>query len=148
MSATQYQPIPPTKYLPHSAFPYPALTSRSEIIDLVAAYYGQDPARRGVNGNVGCMYHADTSPLGDTYCAVGIFVEDTDEIEDTDAGQNVSNWVCTNLEDVLMEQFRGHPLRFWQDLQLFHDKHEHFNEVTGLTKEGEQTVKDLHDTWD
>ena len=138
----------PTKYLPHSAFPYPTLPSRSEIIDLVAAYYGQDPARRGTNGTVGCMYHSDTSPLGETYCAVGVFIEDTDDIEDSDAANNVANWVCTDLEAILMEQFKGHPLQFWNDLQMFHDHHPHFNEVTGLTEKGKQTVKDLHDTWD
>jgi hypothetical protein len=94
------------------------------------------------------MYHADSSPLGETYCAVGIFIEDTGDIEGTDAANNVTNWLETDLEDVLMKQFRGHPLEFWNDLQMFHDLHEHFNEVTGLTEKGEQTVKDLHANWD
>ena len=67
--------------LPHSDIHYHTTPpSRAQIIDLIAHYYAEDPRRRGVNEGVGCMYHADTSELGETYCAVGVFIEDTDEI--------------------------------------------------------------------
>ena len=92
------------------------------------------------------MYHADTSPL-EKPIAPWVSLSKTQATEGTDAANNVINWLETELEDVLMEQFKGHPLQFWNDLQMFHDHNEHFNEVTGLTEKGKQTVKDLHANW-
>ena len=135
--------------LPHSDLKYhTAPPSRAQIIDLVADYYAEDPRRRGVNGNVGCMYHADQSELGETYCAVGVFIEDTDDIEGRDHSRDVELWENTDLDEIIMEPYKGHPIRFWRDLQVFHDNKVHFDPVSGLTEEGERMVKELHATWD
>ena len=135
--------------LPHSNLKYHTTpASRAQIIDLVAAYYAENPKRRGMNGNVGCMYHADQSELGETYCAVGVFIEDTDDIEGTDQGRNGEQWTNTDIEDILMDPYKGHPVRFWSDLQIFHDNTAHFHPISGLTEEGEIMVKELHATWD
>ena len=142
-----------TETLPHSDLRYHTEPpSRSEIITLVSDYYAEDPRRRGINGPVGCSYHApargeDPNELGDTYCAVGVFIEDTDEIEDADLGNSVWNWKG-DLEALLLDPYKGHPIRFWNDLQVFHDNKIHFHPVSGLTEEGERMVKELHATWD
>ena len=94
------------------------------------------------------MYHADQSELGETYCAVGVFIEDTDDIEGRDHSRDVELWENTDLDEIIMEPYKGHPIRFWRDLQVFHDNKVHFDPVSGLTEEGERMVKELHATWD
>ena len=135
--------------LPHSKLKYHTTpASRAQIIDLVANYYAEDPRRRGLNGKIGCMYHADRRELGDTYCAVGVFIGETENIEGAAHARNVEQWENTDIEAILMNPYKGHPVRFWNDLQIFHDNTAHFHPISGLTAEGERMVEELHANWD
>lgn len=135
--------------LPHSDIKYHTTPpSTAEIIDLITDYYAEDPRRRGVSKQSGCLYRADTSELGETYCAIGVFIEDTDDISGLDHARNIDNWTETNLEDVIMDPYKGHPKLFWSDLQIFHDNKANFHPISGLTLHGEQKVRELHADWD
>lgn len=52
-----------------------------------------------------------------------------------------------DLEGKLMEEYRGHPVQFWSDLQELHDRD--FNwDAAGLSEVGEKYVEMLHKEWD
>ena len=93
------------------------------VLDESYLVYTADPTLRGTDGNGGCFYKTKD----DKYCSVGrcmlpdmatIYlqgnVEDlTDERKDT--------LEIESLDPMLQEKYRGLPLKFWNDMQGWHD---------------------------
>jgi len=50
------------------------------------------------------------------------------------------------IETELKEEYRGHCIDFWQQLQRLHDGSAYWS-YAGITKKGEEYVQSLLDTW-
>lgn len=95
--------------------------TKQEIIEETVEYYknnpfGYDLNRDGISEG-GCVYYGPNKQM----CAVGRCLIDPTNTNIifgsvTSIGRN------NNLDDLLKEQYRGHDLSFWQELQSFHDK--------------------------
>ncbi len=71
----------------------------------------------------------------DKCCAVGRCLEDPKKFE---------KWDCRvdrlpKLEENLKPEYRGFPIKFWEDLQHLHD-HVHFWDEKGLSEAGKKRV--------
>ena len=125
--------------------------TKKEIILETAAFYGEDPSRRAVvkqYGRAKCRYLTEDGRK----CAVGkcliegkkmLYVGVVDAQEAMSA-ELVDGQVhdIANLEDVLMPEYRGHDICFWERLQEFHDCDVHFTD-TGLSELGERGLEFL-----
>lgn len=50
------------------------------------------------------------------------------------------------FDSLLQEEYRGHSVEFWQDLQTFHDVSRNFTD-DGLTEVGEKRLQELRDKY-
>lgn len=119
--------------------------TQSEILQETIEYYTADPSRRSLDDAGSCVYNAGTAK----HCAVGrcltpFFQEQgrTLKYNVMGFGDFVDYHGYKEHDDTLQEQYRGHDLYFWSDLQFFHDTQTYWNE-TGLTAEGEEQMKFL-----
>lgn len=101
--------------------------SKKEIIDETVEVYSKDPSQRGfvVNamGLQVCKYLTDDGRM----CAVGrclipnqLMIAE-DQSPQTYLNSSMSIGKVVNLEEILKEEYRGHDIQFWKDLQQFHD---------------------------
>lgn len=116
--------------------------SAVQIIQETIEYYSADPVgRRGKNGGA-CVYISDEGEM----CAVGRCMEDPNLV----SAQNVCSNMALSiggkapLEELLKEEYRGHPISFWGSLQRIHDQDEYWCEA-GLTELGRTRVTQLID---
>ena len=115
--------------------------SKLEIIDETVAYYGEDLSRRAINDRDECVY---VDPVTGNRCAVGrymvgevYFVGSVEEFDDV-----------TPLEDSLVDQYKGHSVDFWGDLQTLHDSSSFWNlGGKGLSASGKLHVSTLKKRW-
>jgi hypothetical protein len=131
--------------------------SKEEIINETVSFYSADPKRRNVSVNsttnsAQCNYVSTDG----RNCAVGrcltTKVKDklvTSEYNSSDfqglvVGMVNCSWAEAdlNLNKVLKPSYRGHNLRFWEDLQSLHDVDDFWDE-TGLTIKGNQELDNL-----
>lgn len=124
--------------------------SKEEIINETVSFYSADPKRRNVSVNSTtnspqCNYVSTDG----RNCAVGrcltTKVKDklvTSEYNSSDfqglvVGMVNCSWAEAdlNLNKVLKPSYRGHSIRFWEDLQSLHDVDNYWNEI-GLTIAG------------
>lgn len=129
--------------------------SKEEIINETVNFYSADPKRRSVNGDSHSSQCNYVSTDGRN-CAVGrcltTKVKDkivTSEYNSSDfqglvVGMVECSWAEAdkNLNKVLKPSYRGHSLRFWEDLQSLHDCDTYWNE-TGLTIAGIDNMERL-----
>ena len=122
--------------------------SRVEIIEETANFYNL--TNRGYDDSIDqCVYKNGE----DKKCAVGRclnsettphnifkFRGDAEDLESFCISQDIF------LEDLFLEQYKGHKIEFWMDLQNFHDKHEYWNE-DGLTEGGLVMKEQLLNDW-
>ena len=108
--------------------------TKVEIIQMVANHYN-DSNRSVANG--GCWYARDGK-----MCAVGMCM--TDEAIDKFGGfggnvNNLSDKLLIqerrSIDTLLKDEYRGHDLDFWEELQELHDDSYLWDEC-GLTLEG------------
>lgn len=96
------------------------MKSKIEIIEETIAYYEEDPSRRAMIGT-SCAYKTDNGNM----CAVGrCLTEQGLAFASEFANESdVYGLYETNegLDDILKEEYRGHELSFWSDLQSLHD---------------------------
>lgn len=130
--------------------------SKLEIINETVSFYSADTKRRSVNGiktTPNCQYISEDGRS----CAVGRCL--TSKVKDKVATSLYNNsdfqglvvgmvncqWseADLNLNKVLKPSYRGHNLRFWEDLQSLHDIDGYWNE-TGLTIEGNEELEKLN----
>src|SRR5688500_17512943 len=121
-------------------------TKLAIINDSVAAY--SDPAKRAISGDGpgSDLLNPDLQPAchylyearGNMW-AVGSCMIDPD----SDRGGCVGGLaVYCSIDHHLKEEYRGHSVDFWDDLQRLHDKNKHWS-PDGLTKAGHSYVLEL-----
>jgi len=115
------------------------MKTTNEIIDETIAMINVH-GRCMENGDSGtCMYRKGNHPG----CAVGrcIIPEKYDsEIEFNDLS-DVCDIMGLELDEFLIEDYRGHSMSFWSALQTLHDRPNFWDEDNKLTKDGEKFVK-------
>lgn len=113
----------------------------AEIVDETVAFYNKDVSRRSVDGSGICQY----TDQGGRHCAIGRCLID----ENFDYGGGVEAiWggdldsPSMEMDKELKEQYRGHTLGFWSDLQTLHDTSESWNEQ-GITEFGRRMANGI-----
>lgn len=98
--------------------------SAVDIIKETVQYYLEDFSRRGLNDNKFCMYITPTGQM----CAVGrcMLPEILETLGNSVENENnveslINNLGLRNHDEFLKEEYRGHPISFWNDLQSLHD---------------------------
>jgi hypothetical protein len=113
-----------------------------EIIQMVANHYNRSNRAAGRFG--GCYYRTDDGKM----CAVGMCMNDEaiDEYGDyVGSISEISGQIINrgeSLDSVFKEEYRGHDVFFWDELQGLHDGKWNWTDE-GLSEEGEQAVTDL-----
>lgn len=120
--------------------------TKKEIINETAEFYGTDPTRRATcneEGRATCRYLTKDGRK----CAVGrcfihgkkiIAKRERFSAEDFDAPV----YDISNINSLLLPEYRGFNADFWRELQLFHDDNGNFN-AEGLSKQGIETKQYL-----
>lgn len=110
-----------------------------EIIDYIAGYYNLG------NRSVVEEKIADVIPLcvyngsGGKHCAFALMCINPQSLIE---GQGARDLLHTYGDSILKPEFRGHPFRFYDDIQSLHDRSGNWTE-TGLSEEGEEEVAAL-----
>lgn len=112
-----------------------------EIIEETFKHYSEDTSRRGIGRGIErghCAYFLDDKRK----CAVGRCL--TDEVlKKVERNFNLNNTDLNGLlystgkglDEILKEPYRGMTLKFWRDLQHFHDTYDNWTR-DGVTEEG------------
>lgn len=133
------------------------MKTKEEIIDETVAYYSEDPSRRAVRYDevrglqMGCFY---LTPDG-RKCAVGRALKPQEigvlrryDVEGDNI--NIVDGILDDndilLDDLFLEEYQGHEVDFWIDLQDLHDVEEHWNK-RGLTDFGKATLARMKKRW-
>lgn len=115
--------------------------NKVEIIEMVANHYNL--GNRSTSGT-GCMYRTDDGRM----CAVGMcmnvaaidkygnYVGSISEISG-----KINNG-AEGLDLIFKEEYRGHDVSFWDDLQSLHD-YRYYWTLEGLSEDGKEKVEQL-----
>jgi len=116
--------------------------TKKEIIEETANFYNL--TNRGITLSGECVYY-----VTDTHkcCAVGRCLKDPESFQNKVAlylNTDITSIVNEGLDikNLFKEEYSGHSVDFWDDLQYFHDKSLNWS-VSGLTKHGLQSKNDL-----
>lgn len=125
-----------------------------EIIKETVEFYQNN--RRGLNGETQCVYFNESTGAE---CAVGrcinkdnpvvkenLFCLEGDVVELDDFLEDNGG-----LEGVLKEQYKGQAIRFWTELQVFHDGNSYWEQgketMNSLTEAGKIHLNKLVEAW-
>ena len=119
------------------------MLTKQQIIEETVEFYQKN--NRSVSKGE-CLYYHN----GDM-CAVGRCLINPKDFQDmNDESIRVIDKILTlddkNLDDYFKEEYRGHQLRFWTDLQTLHDQGVYWNEHS-LTEMGKDKYKSLLKQW-
>lgn len=117
--------------------------TRSQIIEETINYYS-DSKKRGLSDKNICQYITKDGNM----CAVGrCLINPSDpKLVAEDGDDTVQVEDIENLDNLLKEEYRGHPLDFWTHLQMWHDSNNHFDE-NGITEKGKNAMWRLRTKW-
>lgn len=123
--------------------------TKQQILEETYNYYTEDVKRRAT-GPRGCLYTYIFEDGTKTHCAVGRcfkpeFQEKDLENEFFIDPDDTSCMSLKDLESLLQDQYKGHELKFWRDLQYFHDTNKHWNNI--LTNRGQMYYDNLVNKW-
>lgn len=104
--------------------------TKLEIINETVAFYSEDVKRRAVNEGGSCEYRTEDGRK----CAVGRVLLPR-HYQVSLEGETASDILRGRGDSILFLEYRGHSHGFWDALQHFHDRHQHWNRA-GLTLEG------------
>lgn len=96
--------------------------TKIEIINETVQFYNSDPSRRAIEQNT-CKYLADNG----NKCALGrCFTEDAIAKLGNYQGSVTTLVYDLNLQEedfqlLLKEEYRGHSINFWSNIQKYHD---------------------------
>lgn len=113
-----------------------------EILDETVAYYSEDLSRRGINSEGLCVYEAEGR-----YCAVGRCLIDPKKFQEAIKNAGSATAIIylkeKNLfnDSMFKEEYRGHPIKFWRNLQTLHDTKEFW--VKGGLSDNNQILSGL-----
>lgn len=124
--------------------------SKLEILVETKNHYSKHPELRGVKYNdniqVTCMYNGDKKGqhCGVGRCLMGKYKKQglnlSGNQSDVSSLPKINNVV--SLDKMLSPKYRGHSTKFWEKLQLFHDRNDNWGE-NGLTDEGKRQFMNL-----
>lgn len=117
--------------------------TKEEIIMETANWYSQDTSRRAVGDDGKCHYYLDGKA-----CAFGRCLNSPEDFRNVRGSVKYlqNNAGIDNLEAVLADQYKGHSLEFWKDIQRLHDFKKYWDE-NGLTWQGSGQVHYLIIKW-
>ena len=107
--------------------------TKVEIIKETMKFYSKDVSRRALDDKGGCFYK-----LGEKMCAVGRCMNEKAVFNFNGSIINYPE----NIENHLKDEYKGHSINFWTDLQSFHDNPDYWD-INGITKEGKMYYKVL-----
>jgi hypothetical protein len=119
--------------------------TKLEIIEETKNYYCEDVNRRAYKAGA-CSYLDEAGRM----CAFGRCMIKPERyygtLNETDPnykwGCSISSALWINPDIYLKEEYRGHSIEFWQNLQSFHDNKDYWYE-NGLTKNGNKVYINL-----
>lgn len=122
------------------------MKTKIEIIEETVKFYTTERNHRSMN-NGDCVYNGENGK----HCAVGrCFTQDLKD-EGSSFTYNDSVGVCEldemecGLDSFLSEEYKGHDLKFWSQLQKLHDMNRFWDAYFTLSKEGEEHVNRLRE---
>lgn len=115
--------------------------SKLEIINEVVAHFSEDPSRRATNCSGDCVYRTEDGRA----CAVGMFIQDSCYVPSYE-GISADALLHAGNDEMLLEDYRGHGITFWLDLQLLHDCPDYWNSE-GLTDLGREYLQEIVEIW-
>lgn len=129
--------------------------SKIQIIEETVAYYSENPKeRRGLNENESCVYSNEEQTR---FCAVGrVLINPLDLENKVQEHSNYSDGTIDtigreysgNIQEVFKEQYRGHEMSFWRELQILHDDFTYrYWTDDSITEEGLLYVKKLKEKY-
>jgi len=104
--------------------------TKIEIIEETVDFYCEDPSRRASVNDI-CVY---LDPSSGNKCAVGRCF-DTKHKEYADLSRSGEAADDIDLEDVLLDEYKGHDKNFWRNLQTLHDPNSNWT-PNGLSDDG------------
>ncbi len=114
------------------------MKTKIEIINETVEFYSANPLnRRAISQNDGCQYLTSDGRK----CAIGRLIKD-DKYDKKFEGRCCDNDYYIKLEDILMDEYKGHSTEFWSGLQSLHDSSK-FWYTDRLSIEGEKRVQEL-----
>jgi hypothetical protein len=119
--------------------------TKLEIIDETVAFYGEDPTRRSITPKRGCRYLNETTG---NMCAVGrcLTKGGLDFVHGYE-GYGIMFFPdkksSNDINDLFKNEYKGHSIEFWDNLQTLHDRDGYWNVGKGLTKLGKEYVNSL-----
>jgi hypothetical protein len=118
------------------------MLTKLEIIEETIKHYSK---RKRAARYSSCLYY-----YRGAMCAVGRCMINPKEAEKVYRGGSISDLINrineTNpdivVDDLLLEQYRGHEIEFWEELQILHDRSSYWNNKK-LSAEGLEYVEYL-----
>lgn len=116
------------------------MKTKLQIIQETADYYSADPSKRAVNdGN--CYYFSPDEQK----CAIGRLSKIPKKLEDVSrAYYTIEELLPARFSDkqIFKKDYQGHEVKFWMDLQNFHDSNKFWTK-TGLSAKGRNKLESL-----
>lgn len=116
------------------------MKSKPEIINETVQNYNVNP--RAVDSDGGCDY---ISPEG-YMCAVGRCMKNPTPDMYGSVKFLFNKSSTSNLEDELKDDYKGHSIEFWDDLQQLHDLDDYWDGNT-LTDDGKEYYQQIYYKW-
>lgn len=107
--------------------------TKVQIINETVEYYSNNP--RGLDSSGHCTYYNKRT---ESMCAVGRCLE-LDEAKKL-ANTDITADTIPNLDNKLQPPYKGHPVEFWEDLQVLHDTSRYWNN-NSITDVGKKAVE-------
>jgi hypothetical protein len=109
--------------------------TKIEILKETYDYYTSDVSRRGLNSSGGCYYRIIVDGIT-KMCAVGRCFNENANFQ---CGAGIHSYAkgVNDLDEDFKEEYRGHDISFWVDLQSFHDSESNWD-IDKISTEGER----------
>jgi hypothetical protein len=122
--------------------------SKNDILNEVYTHY-KEPGNRAIDPETGLGYYRD--PSSEKRCAVGLCLDyskvRSKRLDEFNKG-NLDVYDIHKkygLDEVLKQDYKGHDIEFWAQLQNFHDMDEHFDDKGKVNGKGRQFLTTLLD---
>lgn len=118
------------------------MKTKIEIINETVEFYST-VSNRSVNENKSCLYFGTNGKK----CAFSRCLKPEITSKDISEGVEIEKCIVDGhkYDDYLKEEYKGHTIHFWNDIQALHDDGNNWNEDSGLSKLGIITVKILRE---
>jgi hypothetical protein len=122
------------------------MKTKIEIIEETANYYND--SNRSVNNDGECVYIGQDGAM----CAFSRCCNENSRgyllaVDNRRLSAHKGVGSLEDPESLLKEEYKGHSLRFWKDIQRFHDDDENWNEY-GITESGIKELEKLKKLWE